>query len=107
MVAPGRARGVGGAVYETMHDGTRAAWGEILEYTDGRKIAMTWYPGNNANNATRVDVAFEALSDDLTRVTLTHSGWEIWGDAAQHKRENYNSGWDIVFGTHFAQAVAA
>ena len=94
---------VGGAVYETMHDGQRTDWGTVLEFVPGEKLAMTWHPGNNADNPTRVDVAFAAQGDTGTRVTLTHSGWEVWGKDAEDRRAMYNGGWDHVLGTCFAQ----
>ncbi len=96
---------VGGAVFETMYDGTRTDWGEILEFEPGRKLAMTWHPGNNADNPTRVDVVFDDLLDGGSRVTLTHSGWEVWGDQAADKRGNYDKGWDFVLGERYAAAV--
>ncbi|MEP4199096.1 MAG: SRPBCC domain-containing protein [Aliishimia sp.] len=97
---------VGGAVFETMYDGTRTDWGKVLEFEEGHKMAMTWHPGNNADTPTRVDVEFEDADDGTTRVTLTHSGWEIWGEDADAKRENYDSGWDFVLGKRYAAAVA-
>ncbi|MEO0401971.1 MAG: SRPBCC domain-containing protein, partial [Pseudomonadota bacterium] len=78
---------------------------EILEYEAGRSLAMTWHPGNNADNPTRVSVTFEQIADNSTRVTLTHSGWEIWGDAAADKRENYDTGWDFVLGARYVAAT--
>ena len=98
---------VGGAVYETMYDGGRADWGKVLVFEPGRALAMTWHPGNNADNPTRVDVAFEALEAGKARVTLTHSGWEIWGADAEEKRGNYDGGWDMVLGTCFVQGCIA
>ncbi|WP_371168350.1 SRPBCC family protein [Aliiroseovarius sp. 2305UL8-7] len=98
---------VGGAVYETMYDGTRTDWGEVLEYEPGSKIAMTWHPGANADTPTRVDVAFAVLGDEQTEVTLTHSGWEILGDDADDRRNGYNGGWDNVFGNFYANACTA
>ncbi len=95
---------VGGAVYETMHNGERAEWGTVLEFTPGEKLAMTWHPGSNGDNPTRVDVEFEALDDARTKVTLTHSGWEVWADKADTMRDNYNGGWVLVFETRYAQA---
>ena len=92
---------VGGAVYETMHDGSRDEWGTVLEFEPGQKLAMTWHPGNNKDNPTRVDVQFKA-DGARCKVTLTHSGWEVWGDAAEERRGGYNSGWDFVFGERFA-----
>lgn len=96
---------VGGAVYETMHDGSRNDWGEVLEFEAGRRLAMTWHPGNNADNATQVTVDFKALEAGRTRVTLTHSGWDIWGDAAAERRDNYDNGWNFVFGQRFFEAA--
>lgn len=97
---------VGGAVYETMHDGARADWGEVLDYEEGVRLAMTWHPGNNADNPTRVEVAFEDLPGGRSRVTLTHTGWEAWGDTADDRRQGYDAGWDIVLGENFVPACA-
>lgn len=95
---------IGGAVFETMHDGSRADWGRVLEFDAGSKLAMTWHPGNNSDNPTRVDVAFEDLAGGRAKVTLIHSGWEVWAGEAREKRDNYDTGWDFVFGTRFADA---
>ena len=95
---------VGGAVYETMWDGSRTDWGKVLEFDEGRSFAMTWHPGNNADNPTHVAVRFEAAGAG-TRVTLTHSGWEVWGEDAGARRENYDSGWDFVLGEKYAAAA--
>ena len=92
---------VGGAVYETMHDGNRTDWGKVLVFEEGRHLAMTWHPGNNADHPTQVDVTFYPTDTGGTVVTLTHSGWEIWAEDAQAKRDNYDSGWDFVLETCF------
>ncbi|WP_171207710.1 MULTISPECIES: SRPBCC domain-containing protein [unclassified Ruegeria] len=97
---------VGGAVYETMYDGNRAEWGEVLVYEEGQRIAFTWHPGTNTDYPTRVEVSFEAQNDAETKVTLTHSGWEVWAAEAADKRKNYDSGWDFVLGERYANAVA-
>ena len=98
---------VGGAIFETMYDGTRTDWGEIPVFEAGRKLSMTWHPGNNADSPTRVDVVFDGISEERTRVTLTHSGWEVWAEEAAAKRENYDKGWDFVLGECFGSAAAA
>ncbi|KPA20081.1 hypothetical protein shim_35790 [Shimia sp. SK013] len=92
---------VGGAVYETMHDGTRTDWGRVLEYVPGDRLTITWHPGSGADTSTRVSVVFEDQGAGECRVTLTHSGWESWKDKAEDMRGNYNKGWDIVFGERF------
>ncbi len=96
---------VGGAVYETKHDGTRADWGRVLAYEAGCGFAMSWHPGTDPGKPTRVEVAFEALGDAQTKVTLTHSGWDIWADEAPSKRTGYDTGWDYVLGECYAGAV--
>ena len=93
---------VGGAFFETMHDGNRNEWGEVLEYEPGRKLATTWHPGNNKDAPTRLEVTFEDLPGGRAKVTLVHSGWEIWGEAADEMRANYDEGWNFVFGDRYA-----
>ncbi len=98
---------VGGAVYETMFDGTRDSWGEVVDWQQGTRFAMTWHPGSNKAHPTRVEVRFDEMPDGQTQVTLTHSGWEAWADQADDKRGTYASGWVHVFEECFAGAAQA
>ncbi|MEZ5751362.1 MAG: SRPBCC domain-containing protein [Paracoccaceae bacterium] len=98
---------VGGRVFETMHDGAIDLWGEVLTYVPGEGLSFTWHPGNNKAHPTHVSVSFAAVANGACRVTLTHSGWEAWADRAADMRENYNKGWDFVFGQRFASAAEA
>ena len=95
---------VGGAVYETMHDNTRDEWGEVLVYEHGKKLLMSWHPGSNKSNPTRVQVTFEDIPNGGCSVTLTHSGWSVWADKSDEMRENYNGGWNVVFGDRYMAA---
>jgi len=97
---------VGGAMFETMHDGSIDTWGEVLVFEPGHKLATSWHPGNNKDAPTRVEVSFTPRPNGHCRVTLTHSGWEAWADRADDMRSTYNGGWDMVFGTCYAQACA-
>lgn len=92
---------VGGSIFETKHDGERTDWGTVLEFEPNAKFAMTWHPGTNVNKPTRVDVEFDEI-DGQTVVTLTHSGWEIWGDEAGEKVKGYTQGWGVILGDLFA-----
>ena len=65
---------------------------------------MSWHPGDNADNPTRVEVAFEDLPGGGSRLTLTHSDWEAWGEDGLARRTSYNGGWDAVLGEHFLSA---
>ncbi|WP_299947679.1 SRPBCC domain-containing protein [uncultured Ruegeria sp.] len=97
---------VGGAVYETMFDGTRVDWGKVLVFEEGTRLAFSWHPGTNKDRPTHVEVWFETHGDGQTKVTLTHSGWEVWATEATGKRTGYDSGWDHVLGECYANAVA-
>lgn len=98
---------VGGAVRETLADGSHSLWGEVLAHEPGRRFAMTWHPGRPSAQATRVEVLFEPAAEGRTVVTLTHSGWEILGSAADARREGYAGGWDLVLGQCYAGAARA
>ncbi len=95
---------VGGAVYETMHDGQRSDWGTVLTFQAGRGFSMTWHPGASADQPTEVAVTFDDLPEGRCRVVLTHSKWENLGDKADEMRGNYNGGWVHVFEERYAQA---
>ena len=97
---------LGGAVFETKFDGARTEWGQVTAFETGKYMAMTWHPGTNAEYPTKVEVKFEELSNERTRVTLTHSGWEVWAEKADEMRSNYNGGWVTVFEDCFGQACS-
>lgn len=94
-------RRVGGAFYETMHDGGRDDWGKVLIWEEGRRFVTSWHPGNNKDNPTQLEVEFADNENGTSAVTLTHSGWEAWGDRADEMRAAYDSGWDFVFGARY------
>ena len=96
-------RTVGGSVYETKYDGSRADWGRVLTYEQGKKLTMTWHPGNNSDNATLVEVTFTG-SDTGCDVTLTHSGWDVWGSEAPDRITRYTEGWGMILGTLYTTA---
>ena len=96
---------VGGDINEVMHDGTTTHWGSVKEITPHSKLSLAWHIGKPADQASFVDVTFEAAGD-MTTVTLTHHGWEVFGDEAANMREGYNNGWVHVFETCFAGACS-
>jgi uncharacterized protein YndB with AHSA1/START domain len=84
----------GGEVVETTGDGSREVWGTVVEWEPPERLALTWHPGQPAEEATRVEVAF-AAEGTSTRVTLTHSGWD-GRSAGAEARASYDSGWNAV-----------
>ncbi|MEM9231476.1 MAG: SRPBCC domain-containing protein [Pseudomonadota bacterium] len=95
----------GGTISEVAADGTHHHWGSVSVYDPYRRFGLLWHIGQPVEKATRVDVLFEP-TEDGTRVTLTHSGWEVLGGDAAKSRDGYDSGWVHVFETCFARACA-
>lgn len=87
---------VGGRVFERDQAGREYDWGTVLEWSPPARLRFTWRVGHAATSRQEVEVVFAATAKG-TRVTLTHSGWEI----AEH-RQNYDGGWDFVLGKFVA-----
>ena len=86
---------VGGHIIETLPDGTTSIWGTITAWEPPSRVAFTWHPGRNLDEATEVQVVFEPTSDTATAVTLIHGGWSARPDGIAARR-NYDTGWDLV-----------
>jgi uncharacterized protein YndB with AHSA1/START domain len=95
---------LGGRVYERGDDGKEYDWGVIEVWEPPSKLAFTWHPGRGPETAQRVEVEFSPDANG-TRVVLTHTGWERLGETGAETREEYNSGWDVVFTEKFGGYV--
>ena len=93
-------------VVETGPDGSQQLWGTVMTWEPGHQLTMTWHPGQNEDAATTVDVRFDAISDEQTLVTLTHTGWGTGVDAAE-ARDEYGKGWPTVVGQFTAAQLDA
>ena len=93
------------AVVETKSDGTTGLWGKVTAWEPGMRFAMDWHVGRPADEATFLDVRFEARGDG-TRVTLIHDGFDILAGEGPQMRTRYNGGWDLVLGQCFAGACS-
>jgi uncharacterized protein YndB with AHSA1/START domain len=96
--------GVGGAIIETLADGSTSVWGTITHWEPPHRVAFTWHAGTPQAEATRVEVTFTQDEPGSTVVRLVHSGWEHRPDGAS-VREGYESGWEPVISS-FAQIAA-
>lgn len=93
--------GLGGRVFETDAAGGQSNWGKVLEWAPPHRFAMSWHPGRAAATGQMVELDF-TVEGNGTRVTLRHRGWESLGAEAGKIRDSYNSGWDSVFASRYA-----
>jgi len=96
---------VGGEVTEVARDGSTCAWGTVTAWTPPTAFAMRWRPGLPEAQATLLQVRFQAM-DGGTEVSVDHSGWEVRGEQAAEKRDQYDGGWPATLAA-FAQAAAS
>jgi uncharacterized protein YndB with AHSA1/START domain len=95
---------LGGRFYERAVNGTEHEWGVVTAWEPPGRFACTWHPGYAEAEAQDVDVRF-VPDGDGTRVELVHTGWERRGDKGRRMAEEYDSGWDYVFGELYAGAA--
>ncbi|HKC81519.1 MAG TPA: hypothetical protein VKB91_10010 [Gemmatimonadaceae bacterium] len=88
---------VGGKIVEHGHDDTLYHWGTIESYDPYNSVGMSFHMGLPPSKASRVDVRFTPLQKNRTRVELTQSNWEGFGDMAEMMRGSYPAGWVIIF----------
>jgi hypothetical protein len=101
---------LGGRIVEIDAEDTEHHWGTFRAFDPSSGLSMDMHMGLPAENASTVAVTFEAIGKDRTRVELTHSNWEAFGDMAEMMRNGYGSGWVLIFEGGFAaacQSVAA
>ena len=94
---------LGGRIVEIGSDGAEYHWGTIRAMDRSHSVAMDFHMGMPPEQASLVEVTFVPLAEDRTRVTLTQSKWEGFGDMAEMLRMHYGTGWEIIF----AQAYLA
>lgn len=94
----------GGKIVEIGHDDTEHLWGTIKSYDPYDSITLNFHMGLPAENASLVEVRFTALQQERTRVELTQSNWEAFGDMAEMLRGFYGSGWVVIFERSFKSA---
>ncbi len=93
---------VGEQIVETRPDGRTEPWGRVTDYRPGRAFGMTWHVGRPEDEATHVQVSFDAVADG-THLRLIHDGW----DNATTLRDNYASGWTGVLALYTRHAATA
>lgn len=86
---------VGGCIFEEHGDGRRFQWGEITLWEPPQRVRFTWHPAREP--ATAQDVLIEFVPESTgTRVELTASGWERWGENVGRAHRGYSVGWAYI-----------
>lgn len=88
---------LGGKIVETADDDAEHLWGTITAYDPHDAVSMDFHMGLPPEQASLVEVRFTALDAERTRVDLSQSNWEAFGDMAEMMRGGYGSGWVIIF----------
>jgi uncharacterized protein YndB with AHSA1/START domain len=95
---------VTGRIFERTRDGEEHAWGSVLVWQPPTRVAFSFHPGRDEQEAQTVEVTFSGAPEG-TRVVLTHSGWEKLSANAQQARDSYNQGWEGVFVTNYPEYI--
>jgi hypothetical protein len=94
----------GGRIVETAWDGAEHHWGTIRRYEPYTHIGMDFHMGLPASHASLLELEFEPVDESQTRVVLTHSNWEAFGDLAEDMRNGYGSSWGLLFEEAYQRA---
>lgn len=94
----------GGRIVELAADDQEHHWGTFRVFAPHNHVQFDFHMGLPAEQTGQVDVRFTALSATETRVELTHSNWEGYGDMAEMMFNGYGSSWAMLFEEHFAGA---
>ena len=85
----------GGLIFERHSDGRRFQWGQISVWEPPQRVSFSWHPSREPETAQEVEIRFEPQSNG-TKVTLTSSRWERWGENAAKARSGYDIGWGHI-----------
>ncbi len=102
---------VGGKIIEVSAQEKTYLWGTFETLVPHSHISLNFHMGLPPENASLVEVDFKELQNQAgqvrTRVVLTQSRWEAFGDFAEMMRGGYGSGWVLIFEKGFAAACGA
>ena len=93
----------GGGIVETGHDDAAHHWGKVVACNPHDYFSMDFYMGlSPGKSVALVELRFTSLEAERSRIELTHSNWEAYGDMAEMMHNSYAQGWNIVLGAYQA-----
>ena len=96
--------GVGGRIFERTSGGPEHDWGEVTVWDPPSRLEYLWFLRADRADATDVSVRFVPVGERLTRVEITHSGWERLGTRGGAWRDRNQQGWSTLL-PHYEAAV--
>jgi uncharacterized protein YndB with AHSA1/START domain len=88
---------VGGFCHEIGSGGMRLDWGRVTAWERPRRLAFSWQVGPDRvpevspARASQVEVRFDPVGREGTRVTLVHDGWERHGPDGATYRQRFDA----------------
>ena len=97
----------GGQIVEVSSDDTEVPWGTITTFEPHDFLGMDFHlqhPSEEKRSDSQIEIRFTVLADDRTRVELTQSNWEAFGDMAEMVHGGYGTAWGVIFEQAFRKA---
>jgi len=103
----------GGFCHEIGPYGMRLDWGRVSSWEPPQRLAFSWQispdrtPEPSPAHASEVELRFEPVDEEHTRVTLVHDGWDRVGEGgAAYRQQLAESGfWEGLL-QRYAEVVA-
>ena len=92
---------VGGRIIDHGTDGTTCAWSRILAYDAPNRVVFSWdittgwEIEQDPEKTSEVEITFEAVDPERTRVRLTPRHLDRHGDGWEGMRDAVSSGWSL------------
>ena len=104
---------VGGQIIDRGTDGSECRWARVLAYDPPYRVVFSWDINvqwqieTDPRRCSEVEITFTALTEDSTRVQLTHSHLDRHGPGWQTMRDAVASGWSLDGFATFAGSARA
>ncbi|RED17937.1 SRPBCC domain-containing protein [Pontivivens insulae] len=100
----------GAEIIEIGADGTETSWGHVVTCNPPTELVLRFHipaPGRPAQGRSLLELNFEELGPDSTRVRLKQSDWEALGTDADNVQGGYGKAWGMLLDNAYSQACAA